>query len=78
MKKETVVKVLRRYAIGLRSMEVEAMAQNEELKRLQQEHDERVQQMQQTISQTTVNIDDVVAKLEKVLEENGESDNNNR
>ena len=29
MKKETVVKVLRRYAIGLRSMEVEAMAQNE-------------------------------------------------
>ena len=56
----------------------EAMAQNEELKRLQQENDERVQQMQQTISQTTVNIDDVVAKLEKVLEENGESDNNNR
>ena len=30
MKKETVVKVLRRYAIGLRSMEVEAMAQNEQ------------------------------------------------
>ena len=29
MKKETVVKVLKRYAIGLRSMEVEAMAQNE-------------------------------------------------
>ena len=29
MKKETVVKVLRRYASGLQSMEVEAMAQNE-------------------------------------------------
>ena len=29
MKKETVVKALQRYASGLRSMEVEAMAQNE-------------------------------------------------
>jgi hypothetical protein len=33
--------------------------------------------MQQTISQTTENIDDVVARLEKVLEENGAGDNNN-
>lgn len=29
MKKETVIKVLQRYESGLRSMEVEAMAQNE-------------------------------------------------
>ena len=29
MKKETVVKVLQRYASGLQSMEVEAMTQNE-------------------------------------------------
>ena len=29
MKKETVVKALRRYAIGLRSMEIESIAQNE-------------------------------------------------
>ena len=65
-------------AAELQSRLDETMAQNEELKRLQQENDERVQQMQQTISQTTVNIDDVVAKLEKVLEENGASDNNNR
>lgn len=55
----------------------EALAQNEELKRLQQEGSERMLQMQQTISQTTDCIDDVVAKLEKVLEENGASNDNN-
>lgn len=65
-------------AAELQSRLDETMAQNAELKRLQQENDERVQQMQQTISQTTVNIDDVVAKLEKVLKENGTSDDNNR
>lgn len=54
----------------------DALAQNEELKRLQQESSERVLQMQQTISQTTDSIDDVVTKLEKVLEENGASYNN--
>ncbi len=39
--------------------------------------EQKIAQMQQTISQTTENIDDVVARLEKVLEDHGASDNNN-
>lgn len=52
------------------------LAQNEELKQNCQQSEERLAQMQQTISQTTENIDGVVAKLEKVLEENGAGNNN--
>lgn len=38
---------------------------------------QKLTEMQQTITQTTESIDDVVARLEKVLEENGASDDNN-
>ena len=37
---------------------------------------QKIEQMQQTITQTTDDIDNVVARLEKVLEENGAGNNN--
>lgn len=55
----------------------EALAQNETLKQQYQQSEEHLLQMKQNVSQTAENIDDVVAKLEKVLKENGASDNNN-
>lgn len=54
----------------------EALSVNEELQKQCDEREERLQQMQYTISQTTENIDDVVAKLERVLQENGAGNNN--
>lgn len=39
--------------------------------------EQKLAELQQTITQTSENIDDVVAKLEKVLEENGAGSNNN-
>lgn len=42
-----------------------------------QDSAEKILQMQQTISETTENIDDVVSRLEKVLEEHGAGNNNN-
>ena len=38
---------------------------------------DKIAELQQMVTQTAGNIDDVVAKLEKVLEENGASNNNN-
>lgn len=56
----------------------EALVQNETLKQQYQQSEEHLSQVRQTVSQTSENIDDVVAKLEKVLKENGASDNNDR
>ena len=56
----------------------EALVQNETLKQQYQQSEEHLLQMKQNVSQTAENIDDVVAKLEKVLKENGASDNNDR
>jgi chromosome segregation ATPase len=47
-----------------------ALSEKDELK-------QKIEQMQQTITQTTDDIDSVVARLEKVLQENGASNNNN-
>ena len=55
----------------------EALAQNETLKQQYQQSEEHLLQMKQNVSQTAENIDDIVAKLERVLKENGASDNNN-
>ena len=54
----------------------EALVQNETLKQQYQQSEEHLSQVRQTVSQTAENIDDVVAKLEKVLKENGASNNN--
>lgn len=42
-----------------------------------QQAQQKLEEMHHTISQTSENIDSVVARLEKVLEENGAGDNNN-
>ena len=55
----------------------EALKQNEELTRKNQESEHKLEEMQKTITQTTANIDAVVARLEEVLEENGAGNNNN-
>lgn len=54
----------------------EALVQNETLKQQYQQSEEHLSQVRQTVSQTAENIDDVVAKLEKVLKENGASNSN--
>ena len=51
--------------------------QKEDLTQKCQDFEAKLAEMQTTISQTSENIDDVVARLEKVLEENGASYNNN-
>ena len=51
--------------------------QKEDLAQKCQDFETKLAEMQTTISQTSENIDDVVARLEKVLEENGASYNNN-
>ena len=53
------------------------LKQKEDLNQKYLSSAEKLTQMQQTISQTTENIDDVVARLEKVLEENGAGNGNN-
>lgn len=55
----------------------EALKQKDELAQNYQQAEQKLAEMQQTINQTTENIDDVVARLEKVLEDHGASDNNN-
>ena len=50
--------------------------QKEDLAQKCQDFETKLAEMQTTISQTSENIDDVVARLEKVLEENGASYNN--
>ena len=52
-------------------------AQLDEAENKNKELSEKLAEMQQAISQTSDNIDEVVAKLEKVIQENGASDNNN-
>ena len=51
--------------------------QKEDLAQKCQDFETKLAEMQTTISQTSENIDDVVARLEKVLEENGASYTNN-
>ena len=51
--------------------------QKEDLAQKCQDFETKLAEMQTTISQTSENIDDVVTRLDKVLEENGASYNNN-
>ena len=55
----------------------EEQKQHAELQNKYELSEQKMQQMQQTIEQTGENIDDIVARLEKVLEENGAGNNNN-
>lgn len=55
----------------------EEQKQHADLQQKYELSEQKMLQMQQTIEQTGENIDDIVARLEKVLEENGASNNNN-
>ena len=63
--------------INIKNQLQDEIKEKEEITQKFQENELKMQEMQKTITSTSENIDNVVARLERILEENGTSNNNN-
>lgn len=63
--------------INIKNQLQDEIKEKEEITQKFQENELKMQEMQKTITSTSENIDNIVARLERILEENGTSNNNN-